>query len=77
MGQIDASARIAASAVVTGDVTVGPNSVILHGAVLNADLGPITIGEDVLVMENAVLRGRADHPLRIGSESIRGCLPRR
>jgi carbonic anhydrase/acetyltransferase-like protein (isoleucine patch superfamily) len=72
MGQIDPSAHIAPSAVVTGDVTVGPNSVVLHGAVLNADLGPITIGEDVLVMENAVLRGRADHPLRIGDAVLVG-----
>ena len=72
MVQVDPSAVIAPSAVVSGDVTVGPRTVILHGAVLNADLGPITIGEDVLVMENAVLRGRADHPLQIGDAVLVG-----
>jgi carbonic anhydrase/acetyltransferase-like protein (isoleucine patch superfamily) len=57
---------------VTGEVTVGPGSRILHGAVLNADHGPITLGEDVLVMENAVLRGRADHPLLVGNAVLIG-----
>jgi carbonic anhydrase/acetyltransferase-like protein (isoleucine patch superfamily) len=72
MGEIEPGVSIAASAVVTGDVTIGARSVILHGAILNADHGPITIGEDVLVMENAVLRGRADHPLSIGDAVLVG-----
>ena len=66
MARIDPTAWVAPSAVVTGDVTIGTGSRVLHGAVLQADAGPITLGADVLVMENAVLRGRADHPLTIG-----------
>ena len=58
------SAWIAPNAVVTGDVTIGAGSRVLHGAVLNGDLGPVVIGSDVVVMEHALLRGRADHPLR-------------
>ena len=65
-------AWVAPSAVVTGDVTIGAGSRVLHGAVLNGDAGPVTLGEDVLVMENAVLRGRADHPLRIGDAVLVG-----
>src|SRR4051794_34496257 len=69
---IDSSAWVAPSAVVTGSVSVGPGSRILHGAVLNGDLGPITIGSNVLVMENAVLRGRAKTPLTIGDSVLVG-----
>lgn len=72
MASIDPTASVAASAVVTGDVTIGPNSRILHGAVINGDQGPVRIGTDVVVMENAVLRGRATHPLRLGDAILVG-----
>ena len=72
MTSIDPTAWVAASAVVTGDVTIGSGSRVLHGAVLNGDNGPVVIGSDVLVMELAVLRGRADHPLRIGDAVLVG-----
>jgi gamma-carbonic anhydrase len=72
MGRIDPSAWIAPSAVVTGDVTIGRGSRVLHGAVVNGDTGAVELGADVLVMENAVLRGRAGHPLRIGDAVLVG-----
>src|SRR5215212_391094 len=72
MPRIDPHAWIAPSAVVTGDVTLGPGSRVLAGAVLTGDTGPVEIGSDVLVMENAVLRGRADHPLSIGDAVLVG-----
>jgi gamma-carbonic anhydrase len=72
MGEIDPSAWIAPSAVVTGDVTLGPGSRVLHGAVLNGDRGAIRLGTDVVVMEHALLRGRADHPLQIGDAVLVG-----
>ena len=72
MGQIDPSAWIAPSAVVTGDVTIGAESRVLHGAVLNGDLGPVLIGSYVVVMEQALLRGRATHPLSIGDAVLVG-----
>jgi len=72
MGRIDPTAHVAPSAVVTGDVTIGPRSVVLHGAVLNGDAGRVTLGSDVLVMENAVLRGRSEHPLTIGDAVLVG-----
>jgi carbonic anhydrase/acetyltransferase-like protein (isoleucine patch superfamily) len=72
MPSIDPSAWIAPTAVVTGDVTIGAGSRVLHGAVVNGDTGPVEIGTDVLVMENAVLRGRAEHPLRIGDAVLIG-----
>ena len=72
MTHIDPSAWVATSAVVTGDVTIGAGSRVLHGAVLNGDRGPIRIGADVLVMEQALLRGRADHPLSVGDAVLVG-----
>ena len=72
MSQIDPSASVASSAVVTGDVTLGARVRVLHGAVINGDHGPVVLGDDVLVMEQAVLRGRRDHPLRIGDAVLVG-----
>jgi carbonic anhydrase/acetyltransferase-like protein (isoleucine patch superfamily) len=72
MGHIDASAWVAPTAVVTGDVSIGPHSRVLAGAVVTGDLGPVRIGEDVVVMEHALLRGRAQHPLSIGSAVLVG-----
>lgn len=72
MATVDPTAWIAPSAVVTGDVSVGPGSRVLAGAVLHGDLGPVVIGADVLVMEHALLRGRVDHPLTIGDAVMVG-----
>jgi carbonic anhydrase/acetyltransferase-like protein (isoleucine patch superfamily) len=72
MIDVHPSAWAAPSAILTGEVTVGPGSCILHGAVLNGDLGPVTIGANVLVMENAVLRGRANMPLILGDAVLVG-----
>ena len=57
---------------VRGDVTIGPGSRVLDLAVLQGELGPITIGADVVVMEHALLRGRADQPLVIGDAVLVG-----
>ena len=70
--EIHPSAWIAPNAVVTGDVTIGAGSRVLYGAVLNGDLGPVLLGSDVVVMEQALLRGRADHPVRIGDSVLVG-----
>ena len=72
MSSIDQTAWVAPSAVVVGNVTLAPGARILHGAVLNAARGSITIGEDVVVMENALLRGRPHHPLEIGDAVLVG-----
>ena len=72
MGRIHETASVASSAVVTGDVTIGPRSRVLSGAVISGDLGPVVVGSDVVVMEHALLRGRADHPLTIGDAVLVG-----
>ncbi len=72
MGSIDPTAWVAPTAVLTGDVSLGPGVRVLHGAVLNGDRGPVVLSEDVVVMENAVLRGRSEHPLVIGDAVLVG-----
>lgn len=55
--KIDPSAYIAPNAVISGDVTIGPDSRILYGAVITSEGAPVKIGRGVVVMENAVIRG--------------------
>ena len=46
---------IAPTAVVVGDVTLGENVSIWHGAVLRGDSGAITVGDNSNVQDNCVL----------------------
>jgi carbonic anhydrase/acetyltransferase-like protein (isoleucine patch superfamily) len=69
---VDPSAYVAPNAVLCGDVRVGADARILYGAVLNAEDGHIEIGARCLVMENAVVRGRADHPTNVGDDVLIG-----
>src|SRR5258708_1682332 len=59
--QVSESAYIAPTAVLAGDVTVGPHSRVLFGAVITAEGGPVEIGRNCVVMEHAVVR--AGHAL--------------
>ena len=46
---------LASSAVVVGDVTLGENVSIWHGAVLRGDSGAICVGDNSNVQDNCVL----------------------
>lgn len=70
--QIHPTAYVAPTAVVSGDVTVGPGARILHGAVVTAEDGAVVLGENVVVMEQALVRGRAGHPAVIGDAVMIG-----
>ncbi|KQX05201.1 MULTISPECIES: gamma carbonic anhydrase family protein [unclassified Leifsonia] len=69
---VAASAVVAPTAVISGDVTLGENVRVLHGAVLSAEDGLITVGDDVVIMEGALLRGRARHHVVVGSSVMIG-----
>ena len=69
---IDPSAYVAPTAIVCGDVRIGPDARILFGAVLTAEDGSIEIGARCVVMENALLRGREQHPTRLGDDVLVG-----
>ena len=70
--EIDPSAYVAPTAVVCGAVRIGPGARILFGAVLTAEDGQVSVGARSVVMENAVLRGRAGHPVVVGDDVLVG-----
>lgn len=70
--RIHDTAVVAPSAVISGDVTIGENSQVLHGAVITAEGGPITLGEHVIVMENALIRATAANPVHIADHVLVG-----
>ena len=70
--KVSESAYIAPTAVLAGDVTVGPHSRVLFGAVITAEGGPVDIGRDCVVMENAVVRGVPGQETRIGGGVVVG-----
>jgi len=70
--QVADSAYIAPTAVLCGDVTVGPHSRVLFGAVVTAEGGPVEIGAHCVVMENAVIRGVPQHPTQLGDHVLVG-----
>ena len=69
---IPRSAYVAPSAVLCGAVTLGERARVLHGAILTAEDGEIWIGDDVVIMENALLRGRSQHPVSVGNAVLIG-----
>ncbi|MHC5257965.1 gamma carbonic anhydrase family protein [Streptomyces sp. UC4497] len=66
------SAYVAPSAVLCGAVVLGERARVLHGAVLTAEDGEVRTGRDVVVMENALVRGRAQHPAVLGDSVLIG-----
>ncbi len=75
--RVHPSARIAPNATLCGEVEIGPRSSVGFGAVITAESGPVRIGEDCVVMDTAVLRGVARHPLLLGNRVLvgpRACL---
>lgn len=70
--QVHPSAYVAPTAVLCGDVRVGPDCRILFGAVLTAESGHVELGQRCIVMENALVRGRDGHPAAIGDHVLVG-----
>ena len=53
--KIAASAFVSEAAYVIGDVEIGEHSCVWPGAVIRADLGKITIGNNVVIEDNCVV----------------------
>ena len=70
--KVSQSAYIAPTAVLCGDVTIGPHTRVLFGAVITAEGGSVVIGANCVIMENAVVRGVQRHPVRIGDHVLVG-----
>jgi carbonic anhydrase/acetyltransferase-like protein (isoleucine patch superfamily) len=69
---IHPDAYIAPTAVVSGAVRIASGARVLFGAVLTAEDGEIDVGANCVVMENALVRGRASHPVVIGDDVLIG-----
>lgn len=70
-------AFVASSAVLAGDLRVGPGAVIDHGALIVSTGAPIELGARVAVMPGAVIRStggssRPAHPVKIGDDCLIG-----
>jgi carbonic anhydrase/acetyltransferase-like protein (isoleucine patch superfamily) len=66
------SAWIAPTAVLCGDVRIGADARVLWNAVLTAEDGSVEVGKRCVVMEHALVRGRAAHPVVLGDDVLIG-----
>lgn len=70
--RIHPDAVVAPTAVISGDVRIGADCQVLHGAVITAEGGAITLGENVIVMENALIRATSTNPVHVGDHVLVG-----
>lgn len=70
--EVPESAYVAPSATLCGDVVLGEGARVLHGAVLTSEDGEVRVGENTVVMEHALVRGRSGHPAVIGDAVMIG-----
>ncbi|MCO7221078.1 gamma carbonic anhydrase family protein [Klenkia sp. PcliD-1-E] len=63
---LDPTAFVAPSAVVVGDVALGPRSSVWYGAVVRADAESISIGADSNVQDGSTLHSDPGFPLVLG-----------
>lgn len=70
--QVDASAYVAPTATVCGNVVIGPNCRVMHGASIIAEGGGIDIGGHCIIMENTVIRSTARHSTQVGNHCLVG-----
>lgn len=70
--QVHESVYIAPTAIICGDVTIGEGCRVLFGVVVVAEGGPVVIGSNCIVMEQAVIRGTRRHPVHIGDHVLVG-----
>lgn len=69
---IDSSSFVAPNAVICGDVRIGKNVRVMFGAQIIAESSPILIGDNCIILENAVIRGTDKFPVLIGNNCLIG-----
>ena len=70
--EVHPDAYVAPTAAVCGAVRIGPGARVLFGAVVSAEDGVVEIGANTVIMEQALVRGRAAHPALIGADVLVG-----
>jgi carbonic anhydrase/acetyltransferase-like protein (isoleucine patch superfamily) len=78
---VDPTAYVAPTAVICGDVTIGPRTHISFGAVIEAHGAPVRIGAQCVVRENLNIRSTSRNAVEIGDHvligpqsSLKGCI---
>ncbi len=69
---IAASVFVAPTAVIVGQVSIGPESSVWYGCVLRGDVNTITIGTQTNIQDGSILHVDGDKPLRIGDRVTLG-----
>ena len=64
--QVDTKAFVAESALVIGDVRIGKDAYIGHGAILRGDYGTIIISEGTAIEEGVIVHARPDDVATFG-----------
>ena len=64
--------QIAGSAVMLGDVHVGAGAILAQGLVVRAHGAAVSIGNYSAVLENGVVIGTPEHPVRVGQRTVFG-----
>jgi carbonic anhydrase/acetyltransferase-like protein (isoleucine patch superfamily) len=68
MRPVEGGAYVAANAIVTGDVTLGPDAGVWFGCVVRGDDAPLTIGARTNVQDLTMIHADTGVPNVIGSE---------
>jgi carbonic anhydrase/acetyltransferase-like protein (isoleucine patch superfamily) len=78
---IDPTAYVAPTAVICGDVTIGPRTHVSFGAVIEAHGAPVRIGAQCVIRENLNIRSTSRNAVEIGDHvligpqaSLKGCV---
>ena len=66
--RIHPSAWIAPTAVIIGDVRIGPDASVFYGCVLRGDINSISIGARTNIQDNSVIHVDGDAPVVIGDD---------
>ena len=69
---VDSTSYIAPNAVICGNVKIGKNVRVMFGAQIIAESSLVTIGDNCVILENAVIRGTDKFPVSIGSNCLVG-----
>src|SRR5947208_390141 len=64
--------EIASSAVILGEVHVGAGAILAQGLVARSHEGAVSIGNHSAVLENGVVIGTPEHPVRVGQRTVFG-----
>lgn len=78
---VDPTAYVSPTAVICGDVTIGPHTYVSFGAVIEAHGLPVRIGAQCIVRENLNIRSTSRNAVEIGDyvligplSSLKGCV---